>query len=282
MNMPRLRSWSRMLVSTAICWNLHLAVVPGHAQSRFEGEGRVVALDGSEGMVTLDHGPIAGLMPAMQMAFPVQRAEQLVGLQAGALVRFSLQSRGTEWVITTIEPVGDHPPPNLTSFPAPDFTLPSLSGAPVRLSDLRGKVVLLNFWVTWCGSCRAEMPTIDALYRRYKDHGLEVLAVNLDAATTSKVQAFAGELAMTFRVGLDPSSSIARTYRVAGLPTTYLIDRAGNVVVQEVGARDWMDAVSRMAIQGLLQQSEPPQEAERSPPRLNEFLIRGSDVRMTK
>ena len=253
MNKPRLRLWSRMLVLTAICWNLHLAAVSGQAQPRFEGEGRVVALDGSEGIVTLDHGPISGLMPAMQMAFPVQRAEQLVGLQAGALVRFSLQARGSEWVIATIERVGDHPPPHLTSFPAPDFTLPTPSGMPVRLSDLRGKVVLLNFWVTWCGSCRAEMPTIDALYQRYKNHGLEVLAVNLDAATTSKVQALVGELGMTFRVGLDPSSSIARTYRVAGLPTTYLIDRAGNVVVQEVGARDWLDANSRLAIEGLLQ-----------------------------
>jgi thiol-disulfide isomerase/thioredoxin len=136
--------------------------------------------------------------------------------------------------------------------------LPTLSGAPIRLSDLRGKVVLLNFWVTWCGSCRAEMPTLDALYQQYKDRGLEVLAVNLDATTTSKVQAFVGELGVTFRIGLDPSSSIARTYRVAGLPTTYLIDRAGNVVVQEVGARDWLDAVSRLAIEGLLQQPEPP------------------------
>ena len=253
MNNPRPHPWSRLLVSAALCWQLHLAVVPGHAQSRFEGEGRVVALDQREGIVTLDHGPISGLMPAMQMAFPVQRAEQLGGLQAGARVRFSLEARGLEWVITTIEPVEDHPPPRLASFSAPDFTLPTLSGAPIRSSDLRGKVVLLNFWVTWCGSCRAEMPTIDALYRRYKDHGLEVLAVNLDAATTSKVQAFAGELAMTFRVGLDPSSSIARTYCVAGLPTTYLIDRAGNVVVQEVGARDWLDANSRLAIEGLLQ-----------------------------
>jgi len=253
MNKPRLRLWSRMLVLTAICWNLHLAAVSGQAQPRFEGEGRVVALDGSEGIVTLDHGPISGLMPAMQMAFPVQRAEQLVGLQAGALVRFSLRARGTEWVIATIEPVGDHPPPHLTSFRAPDFTLPTLSAVPVRLSDLRGKVVLLNFWVTWCGSCRAEMPTIDALYRRYKNRGLEVLAVNLDAATTSKVQALVGELGVAFRIGLDPSSSIARTYRVAGLPTTYLIDRAGNVVVQEVGARDWLDANSRLAIEALLQ-----------------------------
>jgi peroxiredoxin/Cu/Ag efflux protein CusF len=258
MNKSGLRSWSRLLVSTALCWHLHLAVVPGHAQSRFEGEGRVVAVDENQSTVTLDHGPILGLMPAMRMAFLVQPAEQLLGLQVGALVRFSLQARGLEWVIATIEPVGDHPPPRLASFPAPDFTLPTLSGAPIRLSDLRGKVVLLNFWVTWCGSCRAEMPTLDALYQQYKDRGLEVLAVNLDATTTSKVQAFVGELGVTFRIGLDPSSSIARTYRVAGLPTTYLIDRAGNVVVQEVGARDWLDAVSRLAIEGLLQQPEPP------------------------
>jgi peroxiredoxin/Cu/Ag efflux protein CusF len=245
-----------LLVSTALCWHLHLAVVPGYAQPRFEGEGRVVAVDESTGTVTMDHGPVSGLMPAMRMAFPVQQAEQLLGLQVGALVRFSLQARGLEWVIATIEPVGDYPPPNLTSFPAPDFTLPTPSGAPIRLSDLRGKVVLLNFWVTWCGSCRAEMPTIDALYRRYKNRGLEVLAVNLDAATTSKVQAFVDELGVTFRVGLDPSSSIARTYRVAGLPTTYLIDRAGNVVVCEVGGRDWLDSVSQRAVESLLQQPE--------------------------
>ena len=93
MNNPRPHPWGRILVSTALCWHLHLAVVAAaHAQPRFEGEGRVVALDESEGIVTLDHGPISGLMPAMQMAFPVQRAEQLVGLQAGALVRFSLQA----------------------------------------------------------------------------------------------------------------------------------------------------------------------------------------------
>ena len=113
MNKPRLPPWSRVLVLTTICWNLHLAVVSGQAQPRFEGEGRVVALDGSEGIVTLDHGPISGLMPAMQMAFPVQQAEQLLGLQVGALVRFSLQARGPEWVIATIEPVGDHSPPHL-------------------------------------------------------------------------------------------------------------------------------------------------------------------------
>ncbi len=229
MNKSGLHSWSRLLVSTALCWHLHLAVVPGHAQPRFEGEGRVVAVDENQSTVTLDHGPILGLMPAM------------------------LQARGLEWVIATIEPVGDHPPPRLARFPAPDFTLPTLSGAPIRLSDLRGKVVLLNFWVTWCRSCRAEMPTLDALYQQYKDRGLEVLAVNLDTAPIAKIQAFVGDAGVSLRVGLDPSSSTARTYRVLGLPTTYLIDRAGNVVVCEVGGRDWLDSVSQRAVESLLQ-----------------------------
>ena len=256
MNNSRSHPWCRLLVSTALCWHLHLAVVAAHAEPRFEGEGRVVAPDETEGIVTLDHGPISGLMPAMQMAFPVQRAEQLVGLQAGALVRFSLLARGPEWVITTIEPIGDHSPPRLASFPAPDFTLPMLSGAPIRFSDLRGKVVLLNFWVTWCGSCRAEMPTLDALYRQYKDRGLEVLAVNLDIAPIAKIQSFVGKAGVSLRVGLDPSSSTARTYQVLVLPTTYLIDRAGNVIVREVGGRDWLDGVSQRAVKGLLQQPE--------------------------
>jgi peroxiredoxin/Cu/Ag efflux protein CusF len=250
---PGLHSWSRLLVSTALCWHLHLVVVPGHAQPRFEGEGRVVAVEENQSTVTLDHGPILGLMPAMRMVFPVDPAEQLLGLQVGALVRFSLQARGLEWVIATIEPVGDQPPPRLASFPAPDFTLLTLSGAPIRLSNLRGKVVLINFWVTWCGPCRVEMSTLDALYQQYKDRGLEVLAVNLDTAPIAKIQAFVAEAGVSLRVGLDPSSSTARTYRVLGLPTTYLIDRAGNVVVCEVGGRDWLDSVSQRAVESLLQ-----------------------------
>src|SRR5260370_2982237 len=140
MNQSGLRSWSRLLVSAALCWHLHLAVVPGHAQPRFEGEGGVEAVDENQSTVTLDHGPILGLMPAMRMAFPVQPAEQLLGLQVGALVRFSLQARGLEWVIATIEPLGDHPPPPLASFPAPDFTLRTPPAAPSRASDLRAHV----------------------------------------------------------------------------------------------------------------------------------------------
>ena len=137
-------------------------------------------------------------------------------------------------------------------FQAPDFTLPTLSGAPIRLADLRGKVVLLNFWATWCVPCRTEMPSIEALYQRYKDRGLEVVAVNLDILSTAGVAEFVQEAGVTFRVGLDPSWSSAQAYRVLGLPTTYLIDRAGYVVVREFGARDWLDGISQLAVEGLL------------------------------
>jgi thiol-disulfide isomerase/thioredoxin len=187
------------------------------------------------------------------MAFPVQPVAQLQGLQVGAVVRFALQARGPEWIIATIEPVGELPSPRSASFPAPDFTLPTLSGAPIRLTDLRGKVVILSFWATWCGPCRTEMPTLEALYQRYRDRGLEVLAVNLDMLSTAGVEAFMQEVGVTFRVGLDPSWSTAQAYRVLGLPTTYLIDRAGHAVVREVGARDWLDGVSQLAVEGLLQ-----------------------------
>jgi len=108
--------------------------------------------------VTLNHGPISGLMPAMRMAFPVQQVELLKGLQVGDVVRFSLQPRGPVWVIATIEPAEDRPPPRPVTFPAPDFAL----------------------------------------------------------------------------------------------PTTYLLDQVGNVVVREIGGRDWTDGVSQMAVQGLL------------------------------
>jgi thiol-disulfide isomerase/thioredoxin/Cu/Ag efflux protein CusF len=250
----RLYPWSRRLLSTALFFHLCLAAVHVHAQPRFEGEGRVVAVDESQGMVTLDHGPIPGLMPAMRMAFPVPQVELLRGLQDGDVVRFSLEARGPEWVIATIEKAGDRPPPRPAMFQAPDFTLPTLSGDAVRLADLRGRVVLLNFWATWCVPCRTEMPAIEEVYQRYKNRGLEVVAVNMDKLSTAGVEAFGKEVAVTFRIVLDPSWATARDYRVLGLPTTYLIDRAGNVVVREVGERDWMDSVSRMAVEGLLRE----------------------------
>ena len=164
-----LRPWRRLL-ATALLAYLCLGVASVYAQPRFEGEGRLVAIDEAKGAVTLDHGPIPGLMPAMRMAFPVSQVDLLRSFEVGDVVRFSLQPRGPEWVIATLE---NHPPPRAVMFQAPEFALPTLSGEAVRLADLRGKVVLLNFWATWCVPCRTEMPAIEELYQRYKTQGLE-------------------------------------------------------------------------------------------------------------
>src|SRR5713101_3801380 len=149
----------------------------------------------------------------------------------------------------TITPVGER-------LPAPDFTLSTPSGASLSLTELRGKVVLLNFWATWCVPCRKEMPAIEALYQRYKDRGLEVVAISLDKLAAAPVEAFVQEMGVTYRVALDPSWATARTYGVRGLPATFLLDRAGNVVMRELGERDWMEEAKQQAVEGLLQASE--------------------------
>jgi thiol-disulfide isomerase/thioredoxin len=163
-------------------------------------------------------------------------------------------------VIAAIEPQRPPSSPSPALFPAPDFARPTLSGAAIRLSDLRGKAVLLNFWATWCVPCRTEMPTIEALYQAYRDRGLAVVGINLDMLSTAGLEGFVKEVTVTFPIVLDPSWSTARAYRVFGLPTTYLIDRWGNVVVREMGARDWTDGASQMAVKGLL---HAPGTAER-------------------
>jgi thiol-disulfide isomerase/thioredoxin len=131
----------------------------------------------------------------------------------------------------------------------------TLSAGPIRLSGLRGKVVLLNFWATWCVSCRTEMPGMETLYRKYRNEGFEVVAVNMDVLSTAGVEKFVEEVAVTFPIALDPSWSTARTYGVVGLPTSYLIDRDGNVVAREVGPRNWADAVSEGVVKELLKRA---------------------------
>jgi thiol-disulfide isomerase/thioredoxin len=213
----------------------------------------VVAVNEAKPSLTVDHGPIPGVMPGMRMEFAVQRKELLSELREGDAVRFVIESRGPEWVIIAVEKVSPAAPTTPVAFSAPDFTLPTLSGGPLRLSDLTGKVVLVNFWATWCIPCRTEMPAIEALYQRYRGRGLEIVAVNLDTLSTAGVEAFAKEVRVTFPIALDPAWATAKAYRVHGLPTSYLIDRAGHVVVREIGERDWSDETTRTAVEKLLQ-----------------------------
>src|SRR3990170_8387499 len=104
---------------------------------------------------------------------------------------------------------------------APDFALNRLDGKKVRLSDLRGKkVVLINFWATWCPPCRLEMPTMQQIYSEYKAKGFEILAVNIEPDAQQEIRDFIKELRLTFPVALDPDMKVSRKYRLVGLPVS--------------------------------------------------------------
>ncbi len=138
---------------------------------------------------------------------------------------------------------------------APDFVLPELSGASTRLSDHRGKVVLVNFWATWCTPCRAEMPSMEKLYQAHRGRGLVILAISGDRTRRQVVESFVQELGLTFPILLDPGGEVFAQYSVPGLPTSYLLDRQGRIVSGEVGARDWSGAAARQVVEALLSES---------------------------
>ena len=135
--------------------------------------------------------------------------------------------------------------------PAPDFSLPSLGGKKVSLSEFKGKAVFINFWATWCPPCKDEMPSMERVYREQKANGFEILAVSIDKGT-KEVEAFRKEHGLSFPILLDPDMLVAAIYELAFVPTTYLIDRSGNVVHRETQYRDWADAESRKLLEKIL------------------------------
>ncbi len=123
---------------------------------------------------------------------------------------------------------------------APDFELPDLSEQEVRLSDYRGKVVFLNFWATWCKPCKEEMPSMEVLYRTYKDEGLVVLAVSIDRVTTKNdIPPFVKSMDLSFPVLIDSWGQTDKRYKLMGVPETYIIDRDGVLQEKIIGPRDW-------------------------------------------
>jgi thiol-disulfide isomerase/thioredoxin len=116
-------------------------------------------------------------------------------------------------------------------FVAPDFTLEMLDGSETTLSDLRGQVVLINFWATWCPPCRAEMPAIQEVYEQYRDQGFIVLAVDI-VEDDARVTTFADQLELTFPILMDRDGDVSERYRIRSIPTTFFVDRSG--VIQDI------------------------------------------------
>lgn len=123
--------------------------------------------------------------------------------------------------------------------PLADFTLPDMQGQPVQLAALRGKVVFINVWTTWCPPCIEEMPTIQRLHEELHPKGLVVLAINMDALGRQTVEPFLDKRRLTFPILLDPESQTERLYQTAGVPESFIVDKAGLLVEKIVGPRDW-------------------------------------------
>ena len=138
----------------------------------------------------------------------------------------------------------------------PDFRGPTVEGQTVSLAGLRGRVVLLNFWATWCVECRPEMPMFEQLHRDFAGRGLTVLGINAREGTPT-IRGYARELGLTFPLVLDPKGEIGKLYGVIGLPTTFLVGRDGRAVARAIGAREWAGAPARALIQALLAEPAP-------------------------
>jgi peroxiredoxin len=158
---------------------------------------------------------------------------------------------GLAWAVLGSErlatPVGE-------GHPAPGFTLPSLEGTDVSLESRRGRVVLINFWATWCKPCEDEMPAMQRLYTALgggEGERFELLAISVDEAG-AEVREFRERLALTFPILLDPEKRSASAYQTFRFPESWLVDREGVVVARYVGPREWDDPLYVERIRRLM------------------------------
>ncbi len=138
---------------------------------------------------------------------------------------------------------------------APGFAAQTLDATPQAksLTDYRGDVVVLNIWATWCGPCRTEMPSMEALHTALAPKGLKIVAVSVDdAGEAQKIRDFVKDFQLTFEVLHDTSGSIQSIYRSTGVPETIVIDRAGVIRKKMIGAEDWNSAGNRRLLEQLL------------------------------
>jgi peroxiredoxin len=134
---------------------------------------------------------------------------------------------------------------------AEDFTLPALDGGTFRLADQRGKVVLVNFWATWCPPCLEEMPAMERLWRKHKDAGFVLVAVSVDT-DPKKVAPFVTEYKLTFPIALDPKMSVAERYGVRALPSSFILGKDGGLAALALGPRHWDNKASHRLVEAMV------------------------------
>jgi peroxiredoxin len=177
--------------------------------------------------------------------------------QRRALYVFILVS-ALAWVFVSADragtsTAGEIPAPR-EGFLAPDFTLQTLEGETVTLSELQGQAVLVNLWATWCPPCRAEMPAMQKMYEQYKEQGFVILAVNMTYQDTpSAITPFTQEYGLTFPILLDETGAVGNKYELRSLPSSFFIDQNGTIQEVVIGG-PMAEALLRTRIESLLQE----------------------------
>jgi len=142
---------------------------------------------------------------------------------------------------------------SLKQSSAPDFTLKSHGGENLRLSEYRGEVVLINFWASWCGPCRQEMPVLSELHDKYRSLGFTVLGVNVES-DTDKARKLLEDQPVSFPVVFDSDSVVSKQYDVVAMPSTVLVDRDGNMRYLHKGYKPGLEAVYQQQVRDLIRE----------------------------
>lgn len=152
-------------------------------------------------------------------------------------------------------PLSSSPSPR-EGFLAPDFTLDTPDGSKVTLSELRGKIVVVNLWATWCLPCRAETPALEKAYEQYKNSGVVILGVDLTSQdSVSDVKSFVQEFKLTYPILLDQAGNVGYLYQLRGIPTTFFINREGIIRTEVVGG-PMSETFIRSKIEALLKEGQ--------------------------
>ena len=139
------------------------------------------------------------------------------------------------------------------SGPAPNFTLKSLDGKNLKLSEMRGDVILINFWASWCGPCRQEMPLLNSLHKKYEPLGFTVLGVNVEE-NTDDARGFLSNFPVDFPVLLDNKNKVSKQYDVVAMPTTVVVDRDGNMRFLHKGYKPGDEKAYRQMVKKLIRE----------------------------
>jgi peroxiredoxin len=153
--------------------------------------------------------------------------------------RPALRAMGEMAATAPQQPQAEPPPSPMEGKPVPDFTLPTLDGKTFNAASVRGKILFINIWATWCAPCREEMPSMERLYKQMKGLDFEMVGISIDKDGKKAVAPFVKELGITFPILMDPQSATSAKFNITGVPETFLVNRDGTILHHLVGPTEW-------------------------------------------